>query len=251
MNIKMIVTDLDGTLLRDDKTVSERTMTAISRCREKGIKAVYATGRGSSSAKLFSPDTFDGYVRNNGALTYIDDVLIHSKLMPIESVRDLLVACDSAGIKIAAEHSGTHYSNFGRSEKHPWLTQYELVDFSTHDVDVEKIYAIADTPKVAEFMRQYLTDDLYMFESHDWFAMVMHKEATKSKALSYLTKHWNIDRSQIVAFGDDMNDIDLLKYSGIGVATGNAIDEVKAVADQICDTNENDGIAKWLEEHLL
>jgi len=57
--------------------------------------------------------------------------------------------------------------------------------------------------------------------------------------------------SEITAFGDDLNDIDMLEFSGISVAMVNALDNVKAVADYICDTNDNDGVAKWLEENLL
>jgi hydroxymethylpyrimidine pyrophosphatase-like HAD family hydrolase len=53
-----------------------------------------------------------------------------------------------------------------------------------------------------------------------------------------------------VAFGDDLNDIDMLNHAGVSVAMGNALDEVKAVADYVCDTNDNDGLAKWLEENV-
>ena len=79
----------------------------------------------------------------------------------------------------------------------------------------------------------------------------MHKDATKANAVAALSRYWNIAQSEIVAFGDDLNDIDLLTYAGVGVAVANALDEVKAVADDICDTNDNDGVAKWLEENVL
>ena len=81
--------------------------------------------------------------------------------------------------------------------------------------------------------------------------MVMHREATKSKALLEMARVWGIEQTEIVAFGDDLNDIDLLAYAGVGVATENALDEVKAAADCICDTNDNDGVAKWIEENIL
>jgi len=79
----------------------------------------------------------------------------------------------------------------------------------------------------------------------------LHEEAGKSKAVAALADHWGISIKDVVAFGDDTNDIDMLRHCGIGVAMGNAIDEVKSAADDICDTNENDGIAKWLEKHVL
>ena len=77
--------------------------------------------------------------------------------------------------------------------------------------------------------------------------MVMHKDATKAKAIEELARIWGISQSEIVAFGDDLNDIDMLSYAGISVAMGNALDEVKAVADFICETCDNDGVAKWIE----
>ena len=73
MTIRMVVTDLDDTLLRKDKTISERTTTALRKCREKGIKTVYATGRGNSSKMFVSSELFDGFVRMNGAMAYMGD----------------------------------------------------------------------------------------------------------------------------------------------------------------------------------
>ena len=65
-----------------------------------------------------------------------------------------------------------------------------------------------------------------------------------------IANEFNIDKSEIVAFGDDMNDKEMLVSMGSGVAMGNAIEEVKVIADYICDTNDNDGVAKWLDENI-
>jgi len=248
MNIKMIATDLDGTLLRDDKSISERTLSALMRCRERGIKTVYATGRDKSATQLVAFEYFDGVVRNNGASAYFGDTLLYSRPMPIESIRELLIACDRAGYKVAAERNGVHYANFTPPDE--WSVPSKKVDFSEHTLDAEKVYIIVDSPEVVTSVRRYISGGLYLCVTRDDFVMVMHKEATKSSAISALAKHWGILQSEIVSFGDDINDIDLLRYSGIGVAMGNALPDVKAVANQICDTNENDGVAKWLEANL-
>jgi len=251
MNIKMIITDLDGTLLREDKTVSERTLAAIKRCTVKGIKAVFATGRGSTAAALVPPCLFDGFIYCNGAKAYAGDVQVYSRLIPVNDARDMLVACDKAGFRVAAEYNGVHYSNFNVANTFPQLRQFKEVDFHKHNMDMEKIYAIIDSPEVVKLLRRYMSEDLYLQESRDGFAFVMHKEAIKSSAVSSLAEYWGIGQNEITAFGDDLNDINLLEYSGIGIAMGNALSEVKAAANQICGTNENDGIAIWLEENLL
>jgi hydroxymethylpyrimidine pyrophosphatase-like HAD family hydrolase len=79
----------------------------------------------------------------------------------------------------------------------------------------------------------------------------MHRDATKAKAVAAVANYLDIEQTEIVAFGDDANDIDLLQYCGVSVAVSNAINEVTAVADHICDDNDNDGVAKWLEENVL
>ena len=253
MSIKMIVTDLDGTLLCEDKIISERTLSALECCRKNGIKVVYATGRGASTATIVPHEVFDGYAHVNGAKAYIGDKLVYNKPFSADDVRDMLVAIQKSGFDVVAESGHFHYSNFDIAEKYPeWNIPVEVVEFDKFDADdLEKLYVPIEIPEVEEIIRTHLADHLYVCITSDGFAMVMNKDATKSKATASLAEHWGIKQEEIVGFGDDTNDIDLLQWCGIGVAMGNAIDEVKAAADQVCDTNENDGIAKWLENNVL
>ena len=96
-----------------------------------------------------------------------------------------------------------------------------------------------------------MDDGLHLKVARDGLGQIMHKDATKANAVAALARYWIIAQSEIVAFGDDLNDIDLLIYAGVGVAVANALDEVRAIAKYICDANENDGVAKWLEENVL
>ena len=251
MKIKMIATDLDRTLLREDKTISNRTISALKRCREKGIKVIYATGRGNSSKILAPSEMFDGIVQMNGAVAYIGGTLVYNRLIPVENVRRLLVGADRAGIKIAAEYSGMHYANFNVTARWEFIKHYEIADFTKLDIIVEKIYAVIEKQQDIDLIKKYLSDDLYLNVSYDNLAMVMHCEAKKSMAVAAIAERWNIRQCEIAAFGDDVNDIDLLQYSGTGIAVENALDEVKAAADFVCDSNENDGVAKWLEDNVL
>lgn len=86
--------------------------------------------------------------------------------------------------------------------------------------------------------------------SRDNLAMIMHREATKCNGVLEVAKQFNISKREIVAFGDDINDKEMLLSFGLGVAMGNSIDEIKMIADYICDTNDNDGVAKWLEKKM-
>jgi Cof subfamily protein (haloacid dehalogenase superfamily) len=252
MDIKLIVTDLDGTLLRTDLSISERTRNTLSECREKGIKVVYATGREIMTAeRVTTKISFDGKIIMNGAVAAINETVIYRRLIPYMIARPLLMACDDYGLKAASQGSMMHYANFIVSDEWPIITNFQVADFLAHEEDAEKLYMIVRNREDALFIEKHLPDELYMSVGRDSVAMVMHREATKSKALAETARFWSIKETEIVAFGDDVNDIDMLTFAGAGVAMGNAIDEAKAAADCVCDTNDNDGIAKWLEDNVL
>ena len=250
-SVRMIASDLDGTLLRTDKTISGYTKTVLNQCRKLGIKVVYATGRGGSANRVAPAQLFDGRISMNGATAIVDDVVVYNRLIPYKEARPILMACDKRGLKTTAELSGLHYSNFKTSDKWPDTTNYRIVDFSLLDIDAEKLNAIIDDSDDVSFIKDLLPKDYYLSVSRDGLAMVMHREATKAKALAELARIWGIAQSEIAAFGDDLNDIDMLSFAGIGVAVENALDEVKAASDQVCSNNDEDGVAKWIEENVF
>jgi len=252
--VRMIVTDLDGTFLRTDKTVSAKTVEIIEKCREEGIKIVFATGRGGSADRIVPSCLFDGKITMNGAVGRVGDKVIHSFLIPCLTARSFLVACNEYGIKITSEINGMHYSNFVVSDFWPSLTNYKVVDFMSHEMDAEKIYSPNPTYEEMQFIKQHLPESLYSVATADItgdLLQIMHKGATKSQAVAALAAFWDIASSEIVAFGDELNDVDMLKYAGVGVAMGNALEEVKAISNTSCLTNDDDGVAKWIEGNII
>jgi len=250
MRVKMIVTDLDGTLLRSDLSISERTVSALNRCRAAGIKLAYATGRGSGSENVAPAEMFDGRIINNGAVIFAGGVK-YSRTMNYQEIRPFLFACDKRGFKVTLQLEGMYYSNFDVSESWEHIKNFKIVDFERHELDTEKIVMYVETPGDEAFIRRNLTENMYLSVARDKLGMIMHREATKAKALAELARFWGIERSEIAAFGDDLNDIDMLDYAGFGIAVGNALDEVKAGAAYICGSNDDDGIAEWLEENII
>ena len=250
-NIKMIVTDLDETLLRTDKTISTYTRDVISKCRDTGIKVAYATGRGGSEAHVAPPDMFDGRIAMNGAIARAGDRIICNRLIPCLTARPFLLACHNRGVKITSEFGGWHYSNFTVSDVWPYITHFSIVDFAEHDLDAEKIYSIHFSNEDAMFIREILPDSLHMITARDGLMQIMHRDATKANALRELASFWNIEQTEVVVFGDDTNDIDMLVYAGVSVAMGNALNEVKDVADFVCLSNDEDGVARWVDANIL
>ena len=101
---------------------------------------------------------------------------------------------------------------------------------------------------VEEWVKKY--PDLYIVKSTPYFCEIGNKEAKKSKGVDFLRQMWGLEKTEVMAIGDQNNDIELLKAGGIAVAMGNATEELKKYADYITDTVENDGFVKAVEKYL-
>lgn len=108
-----------------------------------------------------------------------------------------------------------------------------------------------EKPGHAYLIKSNLPKELYLNVSRDGLAMMMHKGATKINGILAIAKEFNILKNEIIAFGDDVNDKEMLQNCGLGIAMDNAIDEIKGIADCICESNDNDGVAKYLEDRVL
>ena len=251
--IRMIVTDLDGTLLRKDKTISEYTASIFQCCSNNGIKIVFATARPIRAVKMLGLNLHsDASVYHNGAVITIGDELFQETGIGYESAKVLLhSAVRMKGMKVAAEIDDVLYANFDTSTVWPGVHAVRTDFAHLPEKSVDKIIFItADRCEISE-IEKLLDEDLYWEISENEVLMVMNKNARKKNATSALASHFGISLSEIAAFGDDYNDIEMIRDCGSGVAVANAIDEVKAVADYICQSNDEDGVAKWIEEFCM
>ena len=260
MVIKMIASDIDGTLLHSDSSISGYTISVLEKCRAKGIKVVPVTARGSLAKIPELAGVVDGLVSSNGAAVYIGNNLIQHRIMTMDNIlRTFVGAVTNAGIKIAVESTkGLFYANedITKTLAGSWMLPYEKVDFSAITTDVKYIFAVTETTDEIELAKgiieQFLPDEWRMqVRATEGMIVIMHRDTMKSKGLSVLAERWGIKPSEIVAFGDDTIDIDLLEYCGTGVAVSNALAEVKNIADDICASNNDDGVARWIEKHML
>lgn len=252
--IKMIVTDLDETLLRSDKTISDYTVSILNKCRDKGIMIAYATARSRQAVsrffERFVPDVFIGY---GGAASFVGEEVISRFAIPAEIGFQLIDRClqEPEIFYVHASNETVAHTN-SLDSPNPEIVHHDCVDFSQlSGISYLKISLISTNPDVvgriaSEFpmldLLRYTGEDLYRFAD---------RSAEKWNAVKAVAEYFDIDTGMVAAFGDDINDLEMVRNCGIGVAVGNAIETVKAAAKYICDTNNNDGVAKWLEEHIL
>ncbi|MCL2378448.1 MAG: HAD family hydrolase [Defluviitaleaceae bacterium] len=254
MNIKMIITDLDRTLLRTDKTISGYTMDILRRLRAKGLRLVFATARPMRTVTQFLGDIpTDALILHNGAVIYAGDKLL-ARYGIDAVVKDRILKTlnrDYPGTTISVEIDDVNYANFDM--KIEWDYDEGVISDFTNlpNKPADKIIVGVSSHEDISRFGAYLPDDLYIQMCDGKLGLIMHKHATKCTAVGDVCAHFCIPTAQAIAFGDDYNDITMLQTCGIGVAVANAIDEVKACADVICASNDDDGVAKWLEAHLL
>lgn len=249
--IKVIFFDVDGTLLSHKlEDVPKSTRRALRKLRKSGIKLVIATGRHISELLELpvSNMNFDGYLTLNGQLM-LDETLHAYAGTPIDQGdMDVLVRIfESKHIPFKfIDEDGMYINYLDRSVMNTQMsTQGDIPEIGNYHG--EKIYQIvAFLPEGQRQVLEDLLDDCKLTSWNETGIDIIPKEGGKSVGMkSYLDKN-GFDRSECMAFGDGENDIEMLQFAGIGVAMGNANDTVKAAADYVTDSVDDDGV-----EHAL
>ena len=264
--VRLIVTDLDRTLLHTNKTISDYTAEVLHQCRLKDIKIVFATARPKRTVNhlaFIKNSLVDALILHNGAVTYIGEKM-HTCFSISQTIRDDMlqsIAKNFPESKLSVEIDDVLYANFDVHSVWP-ETISTLTDFSDckglPDKPADKIIVGASSTAELERFAKYIPDTMYIeMTTGDSMniGMVMNKAASKWAGTQAIAAHFGISTANTVAFGDDYNDITMIagcaQSGGIGVAVSNAISEVKAIANDLCDINDNDGVAKWLESNVL
>ena len=252
-NISLILSDLDGTLFHDDKSISDYTMQIITAAQRKGILFGISTSRALINASRYlnglSPDVM---ITNGGGLVYCGEQKIYSCEFTVEETRTLIDAAFMFGGKdfvISVDNENGLYCNTKEELGDRYWTPTDFSDFNQAAMKicfetldrqlVEKIASSVGLEKI----------DYLPFSDIPWYKL-SKKNATKEKAIEKLSQHLHLPVEKIAAFGDDFSDIGMLKICGRGIAMENAISEVKSIADEICPSNEDDGVAKWIQNQF-
>ena len=252
-NCKLIVTDLDGTLLRNDKSISDFTLETLKECRSKGILIAFATARPVRGVvairEVFEPDILinhNGAVFNHGA--HQTSLGIRKEQLD-KMLINILAAYPQAEIGI--ESNDIFYANYDVTKNWPGES-YMTADanFAGLELDYADKVLISLSDDI-EMLESFLPDECYLEIADGFMGMVMSKEATKWSAISSLCNALKISPSEVICFGDDNNDISMIQGCAVGVAMENANQLVKDVADVVCLSNEDDGVARWIREFVL
>ncbi len=264
-NIKLIAIDLDDTLLREDNTISSYTRDILKRTMAAGIKVVIATGRMYKTARPVGLTLDMGdlpmILFSGGSICRIEsgDILFSNQVQPPVAERVLALAKENSWyiqsyieeeLLIHHETKEALYYQQATGAK----AQYIGDELFSKTEGIWKLLVIAEPRKIQEvisILKRELGEEIGLVRSKDTFLEIMDPHSSKGQALQQLGEAWGISASEMVAFGNSENDISMLQMAAIGVAVGNAEPHVKGIAQEICRTNEDDGVAHWIEEYIL
>jgi len=257
--IKAIFFDIDGTLLSfKTHQVPDSTREALRALKAKGIKIFISTGRSINSLDQLRSLDFDGYITFNGGYCVSkENEVIYSNPIPrqdIDALIDYTLAVEPLGIafmsakEIRINQDSQEIRAMYRSLH---LIPPPLVDYTTLARDqILQVNLFIDPAKEARLMPAIMPNSLASRWT-DLFADVNAKGQSKKVGIDVFLKHYGLDISQTMAFGDGGNDISMLQHVQIGVAMGNANENVKEIADYITSTVDDNGILNALQHYAI
>ncbi|KKI90251.1 haloacid dehalogenase [Bacillus sp. SA1-12] len=267
MSYKMIVLDLDDTLLRDDHSISTRTKQALMDAQEMGVKVVLASGRPTFGMKHIAQELslaeYGSFILsfNGGKIinckTFED---VFSSTLSPEAVHDLYQISRREGVFIhtyLGEEIITETENpYTTIESDLTGLPIKVVDSFINGVTepVVKVLMV-EAPEKLKILESKLQGELEsefsVMRSKPYFLEFTEKGVTKGTSLNQLIQLLGIKREEVIAIGDSYNDLAMIEFAGLGVAMGNAPEDIKEIANFVTDTNMNDGVAKVVEDFIL
>ncbi|WP_311481785.1 Cof-type HAD-IIB family hydrolase [uncultured Anaerococcus sp.] len=261
-NIKLIAFDLDGTLLNEERELSDNNIKAIKKILNKNIKIVIATGRpyagfsrflkqlGTLGQGNYSITNTGSIIRenvDNGSIKVnslsLDDYLLIKSLTERDNNLHSCIYTDDY-IYIDEQNPNEAFildKNILRMESRR-VSSYK-------NEPICRINVMGEENLLDNFQKENLNvlEEKFATIRNETFSYeILNKNSSKGKALKFLAEYLNIDRNQIMAFGDNVNDIEMIEYAGVSVAMGNGKDALKSKADYIAKPNSEDGVADFL-----
>ena len=254
MEYKLIALDIDGTLLNSSNQITYNVKEAIKKSKEKGVKVVLCTGRPLKGVEDFLEELNlkeegDYVTTFNGALVqdaYTGKPISHLTL----DYNDL---CDLYNLSLKIGSRSHFYDT-----KTVYLTGAHLnvttLDKVPKDIGMSKFMMI-DHPEILDESIKKIPEEYYekytIVRSTPFFLEILNKNANKGAGINLLSQRLGIKQDEVICVGDAGNDKHMIEYAGLGVAMGNATDEIKEIANYVTRTNDEDGVAHVIDKFIL
>jgi len=247
---KAIAIDLDGTLLDSSRIAAPHSLTMVERAADCGWVVIISTARPVRTIKLAVPEEFIRFywAACNGAWILKDGQIIKRQEIPYQTVAHLIRLFSEYNLRFYVEAEDTFFSHCEKPAR--FIGEYYDLD-QLGSVDACKVIVDAQSNDEISTVASLIPPSCsYVVTDDNSLIQIAHADCSKLYAAKHILEREGITLTDTIAFGDDNNDISLLKAAGCGVAMGNATEELKRVADHITATNDEDGVGLFLEQVL-
>lgn len=268
MDIKVLALDLDGTLTNNEKKITKHTKETLQRAMQNGVSVVLASGRPlvgiQPLAKELELAKYGGYILAYNGGQIIDCKTgkeIYQRVLEVDRIATIYEVTRKFGVAMLTYEGEDIITE---DDEDPYVlrecyinkTKVRKIDNIVEHVTspVPKCLLVGEHEKllpVMTYLKENYGTELSIYFSEPFFLEIMPLGVEKSASLGMLLERLDLEREQLMACGDGMNDITMLQYAGIGVAMGNACKEAKEVAEHITTTNEEDGVAKAVNRFIF
>ena len=269
MKYKLLVLDVDGTLLNDEREISKRTLAALLKVQQMGVRIVLASGRPTYGlmplAKTLELGNYGGFVLSYNGCQIIKaqngEILFERRINP-EMLPYLEKKARKNGFAIFTYHDDTLITDSPDNEyikNEALLNNLKIIREDEFSIAIDfapcKCMLVSDKEKALIGLEQHwekrLAGTLDAFRSEPYFLEVVPCGVNKANTLGALLEHLGVTREEVIAVGDGVCDVTMLQLAGMGVAMGHSQDSVKVCADYVTASNEEDGVALAVEKLIL
>ena len=275
MNYKLIAIDIDGTLLNPQGTITERNYSTLKKAIAQGIIVALCTGRSYFMAqKVVGEFDFElPLVLHNGAeiVNSSDGQMIEHWPLAQEVARQGVILMKQFSLEpiVYDFHEGKHklvyesinptneaYVRYMSTKESILHKTDDLISYIDHNpMQLVAIHQESIIRNAMPILKNHIDANVFtsgrLFNLEYWFLEVLQSGASKATAVEHLAKLHNIEQKEIMAIGDNFNDLEMMEYAHLSIAMKNAPDEVKAVADFVTESNNDDGVAQAIERFVF
>lgn len=271
---RLIALDIDGTLLRSDKTISPRTQAALDQASAAGVRRVLVTGRRYPAARKIA-DRLGGpldLVLHNGALIVENGAVLRCRPLDRQVARRVIALGRAAGgdpvvhagqggegrLLVEGMHESNTLLHYYLDKSHPDVQVVAALEESLGDDPLQVMFggALAGIEALHERLQAELGDEVRIERTlyphlDAGFLDVLAPGVNKAEALAFLQERWGVAAAQTLAIGDNWNDHEMLEQAGLGMVMGNADPRMRALGLPVLPTNDEDGVAQAVERYVL
>lgn len=265
-NFKMVCLDIDGTLLNSNHEITEKVKSTINIvANEKKIPVILVSARMPNGITFLQKELGieEPIICYSGALILDKDSNVLAKeFIDVPNLEEIYKLTSKNNIHMSLYKDNEWYIEeldyWAKQESEitniiPNVTNFNglIEQWKKEGSGPSKILCMSN-PEEINFLKENIKgSDLNIYPSKPTYLEIMPTTASKTSAINILQKKFNVDKSEIIAMGDNYNDIDMLEYAGLGIAMGNAPEEVKGHANDITLTNDEDGVAEALKKYII